>query len=126
LPQVVVEQALSEALHYPTVAPILAEASLPPHRCRYWKTARLEGEFVRLAAPVLWGDEAGDWLHRRGEGVICMDENPNLQALRRVAPTQPMGPGGIERRESEYERKGLVHFLVAFKVYAGTLRGGAG
>jgi len=64
-----------------------------------------------------------DWLHRRGEVVICMDEKPNLQALRRVAPTQPLGPGRIERREFEYERKGVVHFLVAFNVYDGTMLG---
>jgi len=55
--------------------------------------------------------------------VICMDEKPNIQALRRVAPTQPMGPGRIERREFEYERKGVVHFLVAFNVYEGTMVG---
>jgi transposase len=58
-----------------------------------------------------------------GEVVICMDEKPNLQALRRVAPTQGMGPGRIERREFEYERQGIVHFLVAFNVYDGTRLG---
>jgi hypothetical protein len=35
-----------------------------------------------------------------------------------------MGPGRMERREFESERKGVVHFLVAFNVYAGTMRGG--
>ena len=123
LQQVVVEQALSDSIHYTTVAHILAEASLQPHRSRYWKAARLDEEFVRLAAQVLWGSEAVDWLPRRGEVVICMDEKPHIQALRRVAPTQPMGPGRIERREFEYEREGLVHFLVAFNVYDGTMLG---
>ena len=78
---------------------------------------------MHLAAKVLWCYEAVEWLHRRGEVVICMDEKPNIQALRRVAPTQPMGPGRIERREFEYERKGVVHFLVAFNVYDGTMLG---
>ena len=55
--------------------------------------------------------------------MICMDEKPNIQALRRVAPTQPRGPGRIERREFEYERKGVVHFLVAFNIYDGTMMG---
>ena len=113
----------STSIHYTTVAHILAEASLQPHRSRYWKTARLDEEFVRLAAKVLWCYESVDWLHRRGEVVICMDEKPNIQALRRLAPTQRMDPGRIERREFEYKRKGIVHFLVAFNVYDGTMLG---
>jgi hypothetical protein len=36
-----------------------------------------------------------------------------------VAPA----PGRIERRELEYERKGILHFLVAFNVYDGTRLG---
>jgi transposase len=52
-----------------------------------------------------------------------MDEKPNIQALRRVAPTQPMEPGRIARREFEYERKGVIPFLVAFNVYEGTMLG---
>jgi hypothetical protein len=123
LQQVVIEQAIVASIHYTTVAHLLAKASLHPHRSRYWKTAQLDEDFVRLAAKVRWCYEAVDWLHRRGEVVICMDEKPNLQALRRVAPTQPMGPGHSERREVEYERKRVVHFLVAFNVYEGTMLG---
>ncbi len=54
LQQGVGEQAVGASLHYTTVAHILAEASLQPHRSRYWKTARLDEEFLRLAAKVLW------------------------------------------------------------------------
>jgi hypothetical protein len=67
LQQVVVEQAVVASIHYTTVAHILAEASLQPHRSRYWKTARLDEEFVRLAAKVLWCYESVDWLQRRGK-----------------------------------------------------------
>jgi hypothetical protein len=123
LQQVVVEQAVVPAIHYTTVAHILAEASLQPHRSRYWKTARLDEDFVRLAAKVLGCYEHVDWLHRRGELVICMDEKPNIQALRRLVPTQGIVPGQIERREFEYERKGIVHLLVASNVYDGTMLG---
>jgi hypothetical protein len=123
LPQVVVAQALIESIPYTTVAHILAQASLQPHRSRYWKTARLEEEFLRLAAKVLWCYESVDWRHRRGAVGIDRDEKPHLHALRRVAPTQPMGPGRVERRECEYERTGIVHFLVAFNVSDGTMRG---
>src|SRR6476660_93127 len=73
LQQVVVEHTLVESIHYTTVARLLAHASLQPHRSRYWKTARLDDAFLRLAAKVLWCYESVDWLHRRGEVVICMD-----------------------------------------------------
>jgi len=123
LQQVVVEQAVVTSIHYTTVAHILAEASLQPHRSRYWKTARLEEEFVRLAAKVLWCYEHVDWLHRRGELVICRDEKPSIPALRRWAPTQGLAPGRIARREVEYKRCGIVHLLVALNVYDGTMLG---
>ena len=78
LRQVVVEQAVVAASHYTTVARVLAKASLHPHRSRYWKTAVIDEEFTTLAAKVLWCYERVDWLHQRGEVVICMDEKPNI------------------------------------------------
>jgi DDE superfamily endonuclease len=123
LQQVVGEQAIVDSLPYTTVARMLARASLQPPRSRYWKTARLEEECLRVAAKVLWCYERGDGLHRRGEVGIGMEEKPNLPALRRVAPTQPMEPGRMERRECEYERKGVIHFLGAFTVSEGTRLG---
>ena len=64
-----IQEALSERTlppreHIVDAAHILARASLQPHRSRYWKTARLDEEFVHLAAKVLWCYEAVDWLHR--------------------------------------------------------------
>ena len=123
LQQVVVEQVVVDAIPYTTVARILAEASLQPHRSRYWKTATIEAEFTALAAKVLWCYERVEWLHQRGEVVICLDEKPNLQALSRAVPRQPLQPGQIERREFEYKRHGTVTFLVAFNVYDGTMWG---
>jgi hypothetical protein len=123
LQQVVIEQAIVPTIHYTTVAHILAEASLHPHRSRYWKTARLDTEFLTAAAKVLWCYESVDWLHARGELVICMDEKLHIQALRRTLPPQEMASGRIEWREFEYERKGIVHFLVAFNVSDGTMWG---
>lgn len=99
LPQVVVEHALVEPSHSTTVAPMLAHASLPPHRSRYWKTARLDEAFLRLAAKVLGGSESVDWRQRRGEVVIGREETPSLQALRRVAPP-PRGARDAENGAS--------------------------
>jgi hypothetical protein len=121
LQQVVIEQAIVGTIHYTTIARILAEASLQPHRGRYWKTATLDEEFTTRAARILWCYERVVWLHTRGEGVICIDEKPNIQALERLAPTQPMRPGQITRREFEYRRHGTVTLLVAFNVYTGMM-----
>lgn len=123
LPQVVVEQAVVAAIHYTTVARILAAASLQPHRSRYGKTATIDEEFTPRAAKVLWCYERADWLHPRGEVVICMDEKPNIQALSRPMPRQSMQPGQPERREFEDKRQGTVTFQVAFNVYDGTMQG---
>lgn len=123
LQQVVIEQAIVDAIHYTTVARILAAASLQPHRSRYWKTATIDREFTSRAAQVLWCYERVGWLRQRGDVVICVDEKPNLQALSRRAPTQPMSPGQIVRREVEYKRHGTVTLLVAFNVFDGMMWG---
>jgi transposase len=123
LQQVVVEQTVVSSIHYTTVARILAEASLQPHRTRYWKTAQIDEQFTLLAAKVLWCYERVEELYRRDELVICVDEKPNLQALSRRTPKQPMRPGQIERREFEYKRQGTVTFLVSFNVYDGQMWG---
>jgi hypothetical protein len=123
LQQVVVEHAGVGAIHYTTIARILAAASLQPHRSRYWKTATIDAQFTVNAAKILWRYERVAWLYKRGEVVLCLDENPNLQARARRAPTQPMRPGQIERRVFEYTRHGTVTFLVALNVYDGTMWG---
>jgi Integrase core domain. len=121
LQQVVVEHAIAKSIHYTTVAGILASASLQPHRSRYWKTATIDEEFESRAAKVLWCYERVLWLHQRGEVVICVDEKPNIQALQRCAPAQPMSPGRIIRREFDYIRHGTVVLLVAFNVFDGRM-----
>jgi hypothetical protein len=106
-----VERAVVASIHYTTIARILAAASLQPHRSRYWKTATIDEQFTCKAAKILWRYERVAWLYERDEVVLCLDEKPNIQALARRMPTQPMRPGQIERREFEYKRYGTVTFL---------------
>jgi DDE superfamily endonuclease len=123
LQQVVVERAVVGAIHYTTIARILAGASLYPHRSRYWKTATIDEQFVTSAAKVLWRYEHVEWLYARGELVLCLDEKPHMQVLVRRVPTQPMQRGQMARREFEYKRQGTVTFLVSLNVYDGTMWG---
>ena len=48
--------------------------------------------------------------------VVSADEKTGLQARRRIAPTQPPGPGRAGRVEFEYERRGVLAYLAAWDV----------
>ncbi len=47
---------------------------------------------------------------------MCVNEKTRIQALEPAAPTKPMLPGLIERREVEYERHGTQVLLGNFEV----------
>jgi hypothetical protein len=48
-----------------------------------------------------------------------VDEMTGLQALERIAPTRPMKPGQVERREFEYARHGTQCLIGNFEVATG-------
>ena len=49
-----------------------------------------------------------------------------IQALERAAPSLPMRPGPVERREYEYIRHGTQTLIAAFDVADGTVLGTVG
>lgn len=53
--------------------------------------------------------------------VICFDERP-CQLLAEVREPLPAGPGRPERRDHEYERRGMAHVLMAFEPLTGWRR----
>ena len=55
----------------------------------------------------------------RGERTLSTDELTGVQALERAAPTLPVRPGRVERREYEYVRHGTLSFIVNFDVATG-------
>jgi len=65
---------------------------------------------VYAAAPVL---------EARGIHVVSTDEMTGIQALERAAPTLPMQPGKVERREFEYIRHGTQSLIANFHVATG-------
>ena len=60
-------------------------------------------------------------LRAAGERVVSTDEMTGIQALERKHPTIPMGPGGAERREFEYIRRGPLTLIANFDVAQGTI-----
>jgi hypothetical protein len=58
-------------------------------------------------------------LETLGIHVLSTDEMTGIQALERTAPTLPMRPGKVERREFEYLRHGTLSLIANFHVATG-------
>jgi transposase len=58
-------------------------------------------------------------LSKHGVHTVSVDEMTGIQALERVAPTQPMRPRRVERREFEYTRHGTQCLIGNFDVVTG-------
>jgi len=62
----------------------------------------------------------------KGVQTVSIDEMTGIQALERAAPSLPMKPGHVERREFEYVRHGTKALIAAFDVASGKVRGTVG
>lgn len=51
--------------------------------------------------------------------VVCMDETPR-QLIAETRPSIPRAPGRVERRDYEYERRGVYNVFMASEPLAGT------
>ena len=58
-------------------------------------------------------------LHALGAHIVSCDELTGIQALERKAPTKPLRPGLVERREFEDERHGTLSAIATFDVATG-------
>jgi transposase len=58
-------------------------------------------------------------LHALGVHIISCDEMTGIQALERIAPTKPLRPGLVERREFEYQRHGTQSLIANFEIVTG-------
>ena len=94
---------------------------LKPHRSRYWLTPEPDPRADEKIASItaLYGEAAT--LAQAGERVLSTDEMTGIQAKERKHPTQPMGPGRVERREFEYIRHGTQTLIANWDVAAGVV-----
>jgi hypothetical protein len=101
-----------------TVARILRDADLQPHRQKMWLTSH-DDEYRAKRDDVLhtYYDTAAR------EHLICLDEKTGMQALERRYVDLPMLPGQPVRREYEYIRHGTLALMGAFDVRRGKLFG---
>jgi len=94
---------------------------LRPHRSRYWLTAAPAdpAQFAAQVATVCAVYAAAPMLEALGIHVLSTDEMTGIQALERAAPTLPMRPGHVERREFAYLRHGTQCLIANFQVATG-------
>lgn len=88
---------------------------------RYWLTPKAADpvEFATQVATVCDVYAAAPLLAALGIHVLSTDEMTGIQALERAAPTRPMQPGQVERREFEYIRHGTQSLIANFAVATG-------
>src|SRR5476649_2336065 len=102
------------------------EADLKPHRNRYWLTPKPDPDFDTKCADICAVYQAASTAAERDVQTVSIDEMTGIQALERAAPSLPMKPGHVERREFEYIRHGTKALIAAFDVATGIVRGSIG
>jgi transposase len=97
-----------------SISRFLRSMALKPHRVRYWLNPS-DPDFDAKAAKIckLYVSPPA------GTTVLCIDEKPGIQALRRAHPPRPMRRCKPVRLEFEYERKGTRNVFAAFNVKNG-------
>ena len=97
-------------------------AALQPHKSRYWLNAHPKDQaaFDQQVRDVCETYRAAPKrLENEGIHTVCVDEKTGMQALEPKAPTKPMRPGQVERREFEYTRHGTQTLIGNFEVATG-------
>jgi transposase len=91
---------------------------LRPHRVETFKLST-DPAFVEKVRDVI-----GLYLNPPDRAlVLCVDEKPQIQALRPTAPVLPMRPGQPERQTHDYRRCGTTDLFAALDIKAGTVIG---
>ncbi len=99
---------------------------MKPHRIRYWLTAKPDPRFDEKCGDICRVYAAAQEREKEGGRTVSIDEMTGIQALERGAPSLPMRPGLVERREYEYRRHGTRTLIAAFDVATGKVSGTVG
>jgi hypothetical protein len=104
-----VTRGICEQISGVTVWRWLSQDAIKPWQHRSWIFPR-DPLFAERAGPIL-DLYAGSWQGERlhpGDYIVCADEKPSIQARKRIHTTLPAWPGGAQKVEHEYERKGAL------------------
>jgi transposase len=120
----VVKRGIVASISTTQVGRYLREAAMQPHKSRYWlnTTEKDPVQFRQQVETVCDTYQQAPILERtRDTHTVCADEMTGIQALERIAPTQPMIAGKPARIEFEYERHGTLTLIGNFRVTTGEL-----
>jgi transposase len=94
---------------------------LQPHRSRYWLNSNPEHPeaFREQVATVCEAYEQASQREEQGIHTVSTDEKTGIQALERLYPDIPPGPGRIHRREYEYKRHGTICLIANMEIWCG-------
>jgi transposase len=94
---------------------------LQPHRSRYWLNANPEDPvaFGQQVATVCTLYEQAGRLAEQGIHLVSTDEKTGIQALERLYPDIPPGPGRVQLREYEYIRHGTLCLTANLEIWCG-------
>lgn len=120
----VIKRGIVESISISQVARYLEQADLQPHKTQQWLTTKEKDPQVfqqqvetvcqaYLDAPALY--------FQTNTHTVSVDEMTGIQALERSAPTLPMRPGQVERREFEYIRHGTLCLIGNWHVVTGQM-----
>ncbi len=83
-------------------------------------------QFDAKCADICTVYQAAPTAARQDIHTVSIDEMTGIQALERAAPSLPIKPGHVERREFEYVRHGTQCLIAAFDVATGKVLGTIG
>jgi hypothetical protein len=88
---------------------------------RYWLNTKETDRVVFQQEVEIVCDTYAAAEENYGVGIhtVSTDEMTGIQALERIAPTKPVRPGQVEKREFEYERHGTQTLIANFEVATG-------
>jgi transposase len=118
LAEAVVASGRVRAISPSTVAEILEEAEVRPHRVKSWCHSNDPDFQKKMRAIVRL------YVRRpRGEPVLCIDEKTGIQALSRLRALKPAASGRPPRQEFEYRRHGTRCLFACFNIGTGKVLG---
>jgi transposase len=110
--------ASASGLSHTTVRKIWNAFGLQPHRIETFKLSN-DPQFIEKVRDIV-----GLYLNPPTKAIVlCVDEKSQIQALDRMQPILPMGPGIPERRTHDYRRHGTTSLFAALDVASGKVIG---
>jgi transposase len=107
-----------------TVGRFLNTTELKPHLSRYWlnnRRAENPEQFDAEVKTICDVYRQAPELQAAGVHLLSTDEKTSIQALEPTAPTLPLAPGLVERREFDYIRHGTLALIANFEVASGRI-----